>query len=44
MVLGIGNGDLIVPFSRNWDSSLKGSVPYVIKSDVLRKGIQLSFF
>jgi hypothetical protein len=39
MVLGIGNGDLIVPFSRNWDSSLKGSVPYVIKSDVLRKGI-----
>ncbi len=39
MVLGVGNGDLVVPFSRFWDSSLKGSVPYVIKSEVLRKGI-----
>ena len=39
MVLGVGNGDLIIPFSRFLDSSLKGSVPYVIKSDVLKKGI-----
>lgn len=39
MVLGVGNGDLVIPFSRLWDSSLKGSVPYVIKSEVIRKGI-----
>lgn len=35
MVLGISNGDLLLPFSRDLDKSLKGSVPYVIKSDSL---------
>ncbi len=38
MVLGVGTGDLIVPFSRNLDSALKDNVPYVIKRGVL-KGI-----
>lgn len=41
MVLGVGNGDLIIPFSRDLDKSLKGSVPYVIKSDSLVKGANL---
>lgn len=39
MVLGLGNGDLVLPFSRSLDSSLMGKVPYVIKKEVLQKGI-----
>ena len=31
MVLGIGSGDLIIPFPREFDNFLKGSAPYVIK-------------
>lgn len=39
MVLGVSNGDLVLPFSRSLDSSLMGKVPYVIKKEVLRRGI-----
>lgn len=39
MVLGISNGDLILPFSRDLDESLKGKVPYVIKKDILGKNV-----
>ena len=38
MVLGVSSGDLIIPFSRELDKSLKGSVPYVIKTESLIKG------
>jgi len=37
MVLGVSSGDLVLPFSRNFDLSLKGQVPYVIKSSILKK-------
>lgn len=37
MVLGIGNGDLILPFSRQFDNNLKDCVPYVIKKEVLQR-------
>lgn len=41
MVLGVSSGDLIIPFSRELDKSLKGSVPYVIKTESLIKGAML---
>ena len=41
MVLGVSNGDLIIPFSRDLDKSLKGSVPYVIKTETLVKEVRL---
>ncbi len=31
MALGISNGDLLLPFPREFDHSLKGELPYVIK-------------
>lgn len=37
MALGVSSGVLILPFPREYDHSLKGSLPYVIKSDVLEK-------
>lgn len=39
MVLGLSSGDLVLPFPRSFDSSLKGAVPFVIKSDALRKNL-----
>lgn len=39
MVLGISSGDLLLPFPRSFDNSLKGSVPFVIKSDSLGKNL-----
>ena len=36
MVLGVGNGDLIVPFSRELDQTFKGKAPYVIKASSLK--------
>lgn len=36
MVLGLGTGDLVVPFSRSLDSALTGKVPYVIKKGFLK--------
>ena len=36
MVLGVGTGDLVVPFSRSLDSALTGKVPYVIKKGILK--------
>jgi len=36
MVLGVGNGDLVIPFSRHFDHTLKGKAPYVIKASALR--------
>ena len=41
MVLGVSSGDLIIPFSREFDKALKGSVPYVIKTESLVKGAML---
>lgn len=41
MVLGVSNGDLVLPFSRDLDKSLKNSVPYVIKRDSLVKCVTL---
>lgn len=41
MVLGVSNGDLVLPFPREFDQSLKGKVPYVIKSDVLGKNVTI---
>jgi len=37
MVLGVTSGDLLIPFPRNFDKSLKGCLPYVIKTSVLEK-------
>lgn len=37
MALGVSTGDLILPFSRDLDRALKGSVPYVIKTKSLEK-------
>ena len=39
MVLGVGNGDLILPFSRSLDSVFLGHVPYVIKKEELVKKV-----
>lgn len=37
MVLGVSNGDLVLPFSRDLDKCLIGNVPYVIKKEALLK-------
>lgn len=37
MALGVSSGDLVLPFSRNLDKALKGSVPYVIKTKSLER-------
>lgn len=37
MALGVSSGDLVLPFSRDLDQALKGSVPYVIKTKSLER-------
>ena len=39
MALGVSNGDIVLPFSREFDKALKGSVPYVIKTKSLERTI-----
>lgn len=41
MALGVSSGELLLPFSRELDKSLKGSVPYVIKSETLIKQVTI---